>query len=107
MNYIFPCAFAINTLSMTGLLVIASLAGDPIFAADIGLVQAATLALFYAFSGNTRSSILNKQSGITAYSVFSTRLILLIPLAVAAYWLSSIVANVPSFLTIILIISES
>lgn len=107
MNYIFPSAFAVNTLSMTGLLIVASLAGDPVFAADIGLVQAATLALFYAFSGNTRSAILNPQSGVSTHSVFSTRLILLIPLAIAAYWLSSIVANVPTALTVILILRRS
>ncbi len=107
MNYIFPGAFAVNALSMTGLLIVASLAGDPIFAANIGLVQAATLALFYAFSGNTRSAILNSQSGVSAHSVFSTRLILLIPLAIAAYWLSSIVANVPTALTVILILRRS
>ncbi len=93
-----------NSFSMTGLLIMLSLAGDSAFAADVGIVQAATLALFYAFSGNTRNLILNHESSITAQSVLNNRLILLLPLAVAAYWLSAVMASVPSSLAIVLIL---
>jgi len=93
-----------NSFSMTGLLISLSLAGESVFSADIGIVQAATLALFYAFSGNTRNLILNQQSGVTAKSVLNNRLVLIIPLAIMAYWLSVPMAGVPSFLAIVLIL---
>lgn len=89
---------------MTGLLIMLSLTGESAFAADVAIVQAATLALFYAFSGNTRNLILNHESSITAQSVLSNRLVLLLPLAVAAYWLSAVMANVPSSIAIVLIL---
>lgn len=96
-----------NSFSMTGLLIILSLAGDSALAADVAIVQAATLALFYAFSGNTRNLILNHESGITAQSVLSNRFILLLPLAVAAYWLSAFMASVPSSIAIVLILRRA
>ena len=104
MNFIFSVAFMANSFSMTGLLIMLSLAGDSAFAADVAIVQAATLALFYAFSGNTRNLILNHESSITAQSVLNNRLILLLPLAVAAYWLSAVMASVPSSIAIVLIL---
>lgn len=104
MNFIFSAAFMANSFSMTGLLIMLGLAGDSAFAADVGIVQAATLALFYAFSGNTRNLILNHQSGITAQSVLNNRFILLLPLAMAAYWLSAVMASVPSSIAMVLIL---
>lgn len=107
MNYIFSMAFMANSFSMTGLLIMISLSGDSILAADIGIVQAATLALFYAFSGNARNLILNQQSSISAQSVLTNRLFLLIPLALAAYWLSIAMANAPVSIAIALILRRS
>lgn len=103
-NFIFSAAFMANSFSMTGLLIMLSLAGESAFAADVGIVQAATLALFYAFSGNTRNLILNQESSITAQSVLNNRFVLLLPLAVAAYWLSAVMASVPSSIAIVLIL---
>lgn len=107
MNFIFSVAFMANAFSMTGLLILLSLAGDSAFAADIGIVQAATLALFYAFSGNARNLILNHKSGVTAQSVLNNRFILILPLAVAAYWLSAIMASVPSSIAMVLILRRA
>jgi hypothetical protein len=104
LNYIFPAAFMANTFAMTILLVILGLADKVVMAADIGIVQGATLALFYAFSANARSLILNPASKISAQSIMASRLILLAPLAVAAYLLSVVIAGVEQFVTIILIL---
>ncbi len=107
MNYIFSLAFMANSFSMTGLLIMLSLAGNSVLAAEVGIVQAATLALFYAFSGNTRNLILNHKSGVTVQSVLNNRLVLLLPLVMAAYWLSVVIANVPSFIAIGLILRRA
>jgi len=103
-SFIFSAAFMANAFSMTGMLILLSLAGESAFAADVGIVQAATLALFYAFSGNARNLILNKNSGVTVQSILNNRIVLLIPLAFIAYWMSSMMANVPPLLATILIL---
>ncbi|HOQ42087.1 MAG TPA: hypothetical protein PK178_08025 [Smithellaceae bacterium] len=89
---------------MTILLVVLGLADKVALAAEIGIVQGATLALFYAFSANARSLILNPSSGISAQSVMASRLILLVPLASAAYLLSVVPAGVDWLLAIALIL---
>ena len=103
-NYLFPAAFMVNTYAMTILLVVLGLADKVALAAEIGIVQGATLALFYAFSANARSLILNPSSGISAQSVMASRLILLVPLASAAYLLSVVPAGVDWLLAIALIL---
>ena len=59
MNYLFPSAFMLQTFAMTALMIGLALGGKPHMAADVGITQAASLALFLAFSGNARSLILN------------------------------------------------
>lgn len=103
-NYLFPIAFMVNTYAMTILLVVLGLADKVALAAEIGIVQGATLALFYAFSANARSLILNPSSGISAQSVMASRLLLLVPLAGAAYLLSVVPAGVDWLLAIALIL---
>jgi MFS family permease len=103
-NYLFPGAFMVNTFAMTILLVILGLAGRVAMAAEIGIVQGATLALFYAFSANARSLILNPASKISVQSIMASRLILLVPLAGAAYLLSIAPAEVERFVAIALIL---
>jgi hypothetical protein len=46
---IFPVGALLNALSMTALLLVFGLAGTSELAADVGIVQGATLALFYAY----------------------------------------------------------
>src|SRR5690606_28628008 len=92
-NYLFPGAFMVNTYAMTILLVVLGLADKVALAAEIGIVQGATLALFFAFSANARSLILNPSSRVSAQSVMASRLILLVPLAGAAYLLSVVPAG--------------
>jgi len=94
----------VNTFAMTLLLVSLGLAGESELAADIGIVQGATLALFYAFSANARSLILNGSSQYSAGGIMLSRIVLVIPLALIAYWLSVKVAGVPYLLASVLIL---
>jgi len=103
-NYVFPAAFMANTYAMTILLVVLGLAGRVAMAAEIGIVQGATLALFYAFSANARSLILNPASKIDAQSIMAARLMLIVPLAGAAYLLSIVPAEVDRLVAIALIL---
>lgn len=88
---------------MTALLIALGLTGNSVMAAEVGLVQSATLALLYAFSANARSLILSKSSPVSAHSMMMARLLLLLPLAAVSYWLSVNVGGIASFLAIILI----
>lgn len=88
---------------MTALLLAFGLAGLPEVAADIALVQSATLALFYAFSANARNVILSDPSGLASARLLRSRLLLFGPLAVMAYYLSVELASVASTLAIVLI----
>ena len=107
MNYIFPLAFAINFFAMTGFMVILGLLGKSELAADIGIVQAVTLALFYAFSANARNLILNPSSRISIRELLFTRIILLFPLGAIAFFLSVSLTGVNWLLAIILIIRRA
>lgn len=104
MNYLFPLAFMANTFAMTILLVTVGMAGRVTMAAEIGIVQGATLALFYSFSANARSLILNPGSNISAHSIMASRLLLLLPIAGVAYLLSIAPAGVDRFVAIALIL---
>lgn len=103
MSYVFPLASMANMFAMTVLLIALGLTGNSVLAAEVGIVQGATLALFYAFSANARSLILNQSANVAASSVMAVRLLMLVPLAVVSYWLSVSVAEVPFMLAILLI----
>lgn len=85
---IFPMAALLNSFSMTALLLVFGIAGRSEIAANIGIVQGATLALFYAFSANARNLILADTTGSAAARLLQTRLLLMLPLSGAAYFLS-------------------
>lgn len=84
---IFPAAFMANAFSLSVVMIGLSLFGKPELAADFGIVHGATLALFYAFSGNARSLILAGGGVETSY-ILKLRCLLLIPLYVLAIALS-------------------
>lgn len=92
-----------NAFAMTALLIALGLTGNSVMAAELGLVQGATLALLYAFSANARSLILSKSSAVSARSMMIARLLLLAPLAAVSYWLSVNVGGVEQSLALILI----
>jgi hypothetical protein len=102
-QYLFPAAYVLLTQAMTALLVGAGLLGQSELAADIGIVQAATLGTFFAFSGNARSLILSTQSSIPLAGIVVARLVLLLPLCGAALVLSVMIARVDAALALALV----
>lgn len=94
-------------LSMTAMLIMFSVAGQSYLAADIGIAQAATALVFFAFSANARPTILATSSSALAKSIFDFRLILLAPLSLAAFWLTSTLGNVGVYLTGVLILRRA
>jgi len=103
----FPIAFMFNAFAMTAFLVVLGLAGKSTMAADVGIVQGATLALFYAFSANARSVILNPTSRISVRSVLLGRILLLGPLGILALYLSVYVTDVAGIFALALILRRS
>lgn len=85
----FPGAVAWNMFAMTGLLIFLGVLGQADFAAEVGIVQGATLAVFMAFSANARNLILGGDDYSPVRHLFFIRLALLLPLALLSYFLSS------------------
>jgi hypothetical protein len=106
-HYIFPLAFAMNTFSMTGFMVILGLSGKPSIAADFGIVQGATMALFYAFSANARNLILNPSSKTSVRWLLISRLALTLPLGAASFFLGVNLGGAYWPLALILILRRS
>lgn len=104
MNYLFPIAFSMNSFSMTALMVVLGVSGRTELAASVGVIQGAIAALYLSFSANARSIILNPASGITASSIFQSRLILILPLAIMAYLLSTVTHEADVYLIVTLIL---
>lgn len=104
MNFTFSAAFMANMLSMTAMLILLSMAGQSHLAADLGIVQAATSALFLAFSANARSIVLATSSAALAKSLFNVRVVLLMPLVIVAFWLSSTLGGIePAFVAVLIL----
>jgi hypothetical protein len=101
---IFPVGALLNAFSMTALLLVFGIAGTSELAADVGIVQGATLALFYAFSGNARNLVLSDAGDSMATSILRTRLILIVPLSLAAYFLSAGIGGATASLAWVLIL---
>ncbi len=93
MNFWYPAAFAINTYAITGLLIFCGLTGRITLAADLGISQAATLALFFGFSANIRNLILRSPTGALVRSALVSRLYLLLPLSLVSYYLCASLAS--------------
>lgn len=104
MNYIYPAVFLTNNLAMTALMIGFGLAGESEMAADIGIVQGATLALFFAFSANARNLILNHVAPVPAREMMVARLILLFPLAAITFYLSTSLSGISPYLSAVLIL---
>lgn len=106
-RYFFPLAFVLNAFAMTGVLILLGLAGNTEMAAEVGIIQAATVALFYAFSANARSLILNQESPLDPRDVLYIRLLLILPLSIAAYFLSAAAMEVEWLLALALILRRA
>ncbi len=103
MSYAFPAAVMANTFSVTGLMVVLGLSGNPEMAADVGIVHGAAIALFYSFSANARNILLNRQSAISPDLILGTRLLLFLPLALLSLWLSVHFGRVEILLAAVLV----
>lgn len=103
MLLLFPAAALFNSFSMTALLMAIGLTGDATLAAEIGIVQGATLALFFAFSANARGLILADLEGHIAPNLLRNRLLLLLPLGAVAAFLSVGIGGTPITLAAVLI----
>ena len=86
--FVFPAAFMANTFAMMFVMIGLSLFGRPELAADFGIVHAATVALFYSFSGNARSIILGRNRQVDSAYILRLRCFLVLPLCVVAFMLS-------------------
>lgn len=84
---LYPAAFMANTFAMMLVMIGLSLFSKPGLAADFGLIHGATVALFYAFSGNARSLILAESGEVGAAGILRLRLLMLLPLGVLAFML--------------------
>ncbi len=93
--------------SVTVFLIALSFLGYSELAADVGLIQGATLAVFLAFSANARNLILGSDSSAHLKQQFVFRGILLFPLAFAAFYLSGGVVETSSLLAITIIVRRS
>lgn len=103
---IFPASYLSNQLSMTGLLVMLGLGGNPQMAADVGIVQGAALALFFSFSGNARNLILKSGDFAPVREIALIRLILVLPLSIGVYCLGTLLGGVAWELTTVLILRK-
>jgi len=104
MKYLFPASSILNTFAMTAFLIVLSLAKQSQMAAEVGIVQGATLALFFSFSANARSMILNPSSRISVRALLVARLVLLAPLSIVSFYLSVFIADVGGPLAVVLIL---
>lgn len=86
--YLFPAAFMANSFAMMLVMIGLSLFGQPMLAAEFGLIHAASVALFNALSGNARSLILSGAPGVDAAAILRLRLLLLLPLSILVFALS-------------------
>jgi len=101
---LYPISALLNSFGMTVAFLLFGLFGFSELAADVALIQAATLAIFYAFSANARNLILADSSYVTASHLLKTRLLLLFPLSISAWALSVVVGGVGETLAIIMIL---
>ncbi len=104
MRWIFPIAYLTVTHSTVGLMVLVGLFGDPVIAADIALAQGATFATFHALSANTRALILGQSRVVTVTDILRMRLVLALPLMLAAYVLATAGTGVPAWLALFIVL---
>ena len=103
MSFFYPIAIIANFFAMTFFYIILGLIGKSNLAADFCIVQGATLALFFSFSANARSIILNPSSNKSVRPILLSRLLLSLPLGGIAFYLSVNLAHVDSFLAFSLV----
>lgn len=104
---IYPIAYLVLTSSLTVLLIVLGLFGQAELAAELGIVQGALLATFYAFSANTRSLILQGHGELPPDRLLSKRILALPLLCVGSYLLCVNAAGIAASLAIPLILRRA
>ena len=97
---LYPLAYLALTSSLTILLIVIGLFGRAELAAELGIVQGALLATFYAFSANTRSLILQGHGDLTPDRLLSKRVLALPLLCVGSYVLCVTAAGIAPALAV-------
>lgn len=106
-RYVFPVAASLNFFSITVLLVIAGISGSETLAADIGVLQAAIVAVFLSLSGNARSIILSDSGISNEKNILAFRLLVMIPAVFVIFALTKGTVEVPLLLAVGLITRRS
>jgi len=104
---VFPISYMSVTYAITGLFVALGLLGGSAVAAEIALAHGATLATFHAFSANTRNIILSQSSRIGVSDILLVRLLLILPLGLAAYALAVLGANVSPLVALVIVLRRA
>lgn len=99
---VFPVAMACNMFATTGLLIFLGVLGYADFAAEVGIIQGATMAVFLAFSANARNLIL-ADDDFSVRFLFCVRMGLLVPLALLSYFMSSQLIQISGWIVVLLI----
>lgn len=92
---------------MTLFLVALGLLGEMDLAAEVGIVQGASLALFLAFSSNARNLLLRASYWEIVGQIVRFRLLLFIPLSALAWFLASCVIDVAELFAVLLLVRRS
>jgi hypothetical protein len=104
---LYPIAYLALTSSLTILLIVIGLFGRAELAAELGIVQGALLATFYAFSANTRSLILQGHGDLTPDRLLSKRVLALPLLCLGSYVLCVNAAGIAPALAVPLILRRA
>lgn len=91
---------------MTILLVITGLTNQTDLAISIAIVQAAAAAILLSFSANARNLIILSSNSQIAKSIFVARIILIIPLGMAVFFLSTMIGGVDHKIAVVLVVRK-
>lgn len=106
-HWLYPLAFLSITHSSTALLVVLGFAGRADLAAEIGITQGATIATFFALSGNARNLLLNARTPLRVGDLLSARTLLTLPLALIAYLLTASTGVVAGAIALAVVLRRS
>ena len=107
MQGIFAASLALNGAALSLAVVLLSVFGHSHLAADLALVQGATLAIFQVFSANGRSLVMRAKSRNSALTIIRLRVFLLVPLGIAALVLAVFVSKVQLVFASVVILRRS
>ncbi|QWE29009.1 hypothetical protein [Polynucleobacter sp. AM-7D1] len=105
-KHVFPLCFLFNSLSLSVLVITFAFSGNDIFAAEISVMQAAISGLLYAFSSNSRVTILSGSIN-TFNKLLMLRIYILVPVVCVSYFLVGTIGDFSFFLFYLILIRRS